>query len=93
MSRLTTCLLCSFAIGLLAGCGSDNVPVNGGATASSQKDQHTELRDAIQTPINRAKAVDAEVQKAKEQQDQSIDNQVNGQAPDAGSGNDASANQ
>jgi hypothetical protein len=92
MPRLATCLLCGFAIGLLAGCGSDNVPVNGGATASSQQDQHTELRDAIQSPINRAKAVDAEVQKAKEQQDQSIDNQVNGQAPDA-SASDASGNQ
>jgi len=93
MPRLATCLLCSFAIGLLAGCGSDNVPVNGGATASSQQDQHTELRDAIQRPINRAKAVDAEVQKAKEQQDQSIENQVNGQAPDASAASEASGNQ
>lgn len=93
MPRLASCLLCSIAFGLLAGCGSDNVPVNGGATASSKQEQHTELSDAIQRPINRAKAVDAEVQKAKEQQDQSIDNQVNGQAPDAASASDASGGQ
>jgi len=91
MPRIAICL-CSFAFALLAGCGSDNVPVKGGATASSEKDQHTELSDAIQRPINRAKAVDAEVQKAKEQQDKDIDNQVNGQAPDA-SASDASGNQ
>ena len=92
MPRFATCLLCSFAFALLAGCGSDNVPVKGGATASSQQDQHTELRDAIQRPINRAKAVDAEVQKAKEQQDKNIDKQMNGEAPDASS-RDASGNQ
>ena len=92
MPRLAACLLFSFVIGPLVGCGSDNVPVKGGATASSQQDQHTELRDAIQRPIDRAKAVDAEVQKAKEQQDQSIENQVNGQAPDA-SASGASGNQ
>jgi len=90
MPRIATCLLCSFAICLLAGCGSDNVPVKGGATASSEKEQHTELRDAIQSPINRANAVDAEVQKAKEQQDRDIDKQLNGQAPDASAPSDAS---
>lgn len=93
MPRTATCLLCAIAVGLLAGCGSDNVPVKGGATASSQQDQHTELNDAIQRPINRAKAVDAEVQKAKEQQDKDIDKQMNGEAPDASSGNDASGGQ
>ncbi|HEV2607444.1 MAG TPA: hypothetical protein VGT79_05630 [Xanthomonadaceae bacterium] len=89
MPRLATYLLCSFAFGLLAGCGSDNVPPQG----AEKKEQHTELRDAIQRPINRAKAVDAEVQKAKEQQDQSIDKQVNGQAPDASSASEASGSQ
>jgi hypothetical protein len=92
MPRIAICL-CSFAFALLAGCGSDNVPVKGGATASSQQDQHTELRDAIQRPLDKAKAVDAEVQKAKEQQDQNIDAQVNGQATDASSASDATGSQ
>jgi hypothetical protein len=79
MTRLATCLLCAFTVGLLAGCGSDNVPPQG----AEKKEQHTELRDAIQRPLDKARAVDASVQKAKEQQDKDIENQVNGQAPDA----------
>lgn len=87
MSRIATCLLCLFAIALLSSCGSDNVPPAG----AEKKDQHTELRDAIQSPINRAKAVDAVVQKAKQQQDKDIENQLNGQTPDDKSGDDKSS--
>ena len=79
MPRLAICLLCSFAVGLLAGCGSDNVPPAG----AEKQEQHTELRDAIQRPLDKARAVDATVQKAKQQQDKDIENQLNGQAPDA----------
>lgn len=89
MPRITLCLLCSFALGLLASCGSDNVPPAG----AEKKEQHTELRDAIQSPINRAKAVDATVQKAKQQQDKDIEKQLNGQAPDAKQDDDKSGSQ
>lgn len=83
MPRTASCLLLSFALAVLAGC-SDAPPAN------TDKDKHTELSDAIQRPLNRARAVDATVQKAKEQQDKDIENQVNGQSPDAKPGDDKS---
>jgi outer membrane biogenesis lipoprotein LolB len=89
MPRTVRHLLLPLAIALLAGCGSDAPP----ADRTADKDQHTELRDAIQRPLDKARAVDATVQKAKEQQDKDIENQVNGQAPDAKSGDDKSGDQ
>ena len=64
------------AAALLAGCSDDPPPAV--ADKAAAQDSHTELRDAIQRPINRAKAVDDEVKKAKEQQDKDIDQQTNG---------------
>ncbi len=41
-------------------------------------EQHTELRDAIQAPIDRAKAVEPQVIDAAKQQDDAIDAQTGG---------------
>ncbi len=86
MPRSVRHLMLTLAIAVLAGCGSDAPP----ASKTADKDQHTELRDAIQRPLNRAKAVDDVVKKAKQQQDKDIENQLNGQAPDDKSGDDKS---
>ena len=89
MSRPVRYLLLPFATAaLLVGCGDDSPPKASDKAAA--KEEHTELRDAIQRPLDRARAVDASVQKAKEQQDKDIENQVNGQSPDAKSGDDKS---
>jgi hypothetical protein len=85
MSRDVRYLLLPFATAaLLAGCSDDSAP------KPADKETHTELRDAIQRPLDRAKAVDDEVKKAKEKQDRDIENQLNGQSPDAKSGDDKS---
>jgi hypothetical protein len=76
MSRIASILLLTLAFTGLAAC-SDAPPPN------KDTEKHTELRDAIQTPLNKARAVDATVQKAKEEQDKNLDAQVNGQAPAA----------
>ena len=77
MLRTVRFLLLPFAAAaLLAGCGDDAPPA--AADKAAAQDSHTELRDAIQRPLNRAKAVDDEVKKAKEQQDKDIDQQTNG---------------
>ncbi|MEO7477606.1 MAG: hypothetical protein ABIT64_00045 [Lysobacteraceae bacterium] len=64
------------ASALLAGCSDDPPPAI--ADKPAAQDSHTELRDAMQRPLNRAKAVDDGVKKAKEQQDKDIDQQTNG---------------
>ena len=77
MLRTAGLLLLPYAFAaLLAGCGNDAPPA--AADKSAAQDNHTELRDAIQRPIDRAKAVDDELKKAKEQQDKDIDRQTNG---------------
>ncbi len=81
MSRIASILLFVPAFALLISC-SDAPPPN------KDTEKHTELRDAIQRPLDKARAVDATVQKAKEQQDKDIEKQVNGQAPDAKSDDD-----
>ena len=43
-----------------------------------QAEQHTELRDKIQKPIDRAKAVEAQVLDAAKQQQDDIDAQTGG---------------
>lgn len=43
------------------------------APATRQSDQHTELRDAIQRPIERAEQVEADVEKAAEAQRAAIE--------------------
>ena len=91
MQRIAPILLCTFVLGLLAACGSDSVP----PADAQKKDQHTDLRDAIQRPLDKAKAVDAEVQKATAAQDANIEAQVNGEPAPAASaaGADASGGQ
>ena len=90
MQRIAPILLCTFVLGLLSACGSDNVP----PPDAPKKEQHTELRDAIQRPLDKAKAVDAEVQKAKAAQDANIEAQVNGEpAPAATTSADSSGSQ
>ncbi len=43
-----------------------------------QAAQHTQLRDAIQAPIDKAKNVEAEMQKAADDQRAAIDAQIGG---------------
>lgn len=49
-----------------------------GTQASTPEEQHTELRDAIQAPIDRAKSVENTVLDAAEQQQAEIDAQTDG---------------
>jgi hypothetical protein len=85
---MSTCFhrlaLTSGALSLLLACGACSKP------EPPKKDQppepqaqapvetHTELRDAIQAPIDRAKAVDPEVQDAAKKQRDEIDAQTSG---------------
>jgi hypothetical protein len=63
----------------LAGCGSNNpAPETVKQEDKPVDNDHNQLRDAIQKPLDRAKAVDDNVEKAKEQQDKDIDKQTNG---------------
>ena len=76
MSRIASVVLMTLALAGLAACSDAPPP-------TKDTEKHTELRDAIQAPLNKARAVDAEVQKAKEAQDKNIEAQVNGQAAPA----------
>ncbi len=76
MPRTASIIVTTFVLATLAAC-SDAPPPN------KDTEKHTELRDAIQRPLDKARAVDAEVQKAKEAQDRNIEAQVNGQAAPA----------
>lgn len=76
MPRIASIVLTALVLAGLAACG--NAPPPNQDTA-----KHTELRDAIQTPLNKAESVDATVRKAKKEQDKNLEAQVNGQAPPA----------
>ena len=77
--------LTSGALSLLLACGAcskpeppkkDQPPEPQAQTAPVET--HTELRDAIQAPINRAKAVEPEVLDAAKKQQDDIDAQASG---------------
>jgi hypothetical protein len=76
MPRTASVFVTMLVLATLAACSDAPPP-------SKDTEKHTELRDAIQAPLNKARAVDAEVQKAKETQDKNLEAQVNGQAPPA----------
>jgi len=64
-------LLCCVLLALAA-C-SKPVPPDKERPVEPQAHRATELRDAIQAPIDKAKAVDDQVEKATEEQRQAID--------------------
>ena len=76
MPRTASVIVTTLVIAMLAACSDAPPP-------SQDTEKHTQLRDAIQAPLNKARAVDAEVQKAKEAQDKNLEAQVNGQAAPA----------
>jgi hypothetical protein len=65
---------------LLLGCAacSKPEPPKKDQPPEPQAEQHTELRDAIQKPIERANAVEGEVLDAAKQQQDAIDAQTGG---------------
>jgi hypothetical protein len=65
---------------LLLGCGacSKPEPPKKEQPPEPQVEQHTELRDAIQKPIERANAVEGQVLDAAKQQQDAIDAQTGG---------------
>lgn len=75
-------LLRSCALSLLIACSACNKPEppkkEQPPEPKAQVEQHTELRDAIQSPINRAKAVEPEVLDAAKKQREDIDAQTGG---------------
>jgi hypothetical protein len=79
MPRLAVAALLSFLLSCVA-CSKPEPPPTDEppepqATAASE---HTELRDAIQAPIDRAKAVEQTVQDAADKQKAEIDAQTGG---------------
>jgi hypothetical protein len=80
MPRLAVAVLLSFVMACLA-CSrpepppTDEPPEPQAATAAGE---HTELRDAIRQPIEKAKAVEAAVQEAADKQRAEIDAQTGG---------------
>lgn len=77
MSRHSLLLIATLSAAL-AGCGSNPAPETVKQEDKPVDNNHNQLRDAIQKPLDRAKAVDNNVEKAKEQQDKDIDQQTNG---------------
>jgi hypothetical protein len=67
---LTATLLATLAT---VGCGS-NPPPDTARDAAKPADS-TQLRDAIQKPIDRAKAVEGKIEEEKEKQDQAVQDQ------------------
>lgn len=57
----------------LAACTPEPPPTDEPPEPQASAARHTELRDAIQAPIDRAKAVEATVSEAAEQQEAAID--------------------
>ena len=63
-----------FGVVLLAAiCGACTQPVQPPTEQKPEPQAHTELRDAIQRPIDKAKAVEGAVQDAADQQRAAID--------------------
>ena len=63
---------------LVAACSKPEAPDKQRPPEPQAAEQHTELRDAIQAPIDRAKAVSPAVQDAAQQQRDQIDAQTGG---------------
>ena len=60
----------------LAGCGSNNpAPETVKQEDKPVDNDHNQLRDAIQKPLDRAKAVDKKVEDEKEKEDKNIQDQ------------------
>jgi hypothetical protein len=81
MSRLTgRCALAVAVIPLLlaTACSKPKPPDKDQPPEPQAAEQHTQLRDAIQAPIDRAKAVSPAVQDAAQQQRDQIDAQTGG---------------
>jgi hypothetical protein len=77
---MTTFLRIAVSTLLLLGCGacSKPEPPKKEQPPEPQVEQHTELRDAIQKPIERANAVEGQVLDAAKQQQDDIDAQTGG---------------
>ena len=79
-ASMTTFLRIAASTLLLLGCAacSKPEPPKKEQPPEPQAEQHTELRDAIQKPIERAKAVEGQVLDAAKQQQDDIDAQTGG---------------
>ena len=79
-ASMTTCLRIAASSLLLLGCAacSKPEPPKKDQPPEPQAGQHTELRDAIQKPIERANAVEGQVLDAAKQQQDDIDAQSGG---------------
>ena len=77
---MTTFLRIATSTMLLLGCAacSKPEPPKKEQPPEPQAEQHTELRDTIQKPIDRAKAVEGQVLDAAKQQQDDIDAQTGG---------------
>ena len=76
MPRHSLLLIATLCAALAAaGCGSDPTPETIKQDDKPADNGHTQLRDAIQKPLDRAKAVDQKVEDAKEKEDKNIQDQ------------------
>ncbi|HEV8695300.1 MAG TPA: hypothetical protein VGQ93_14120 [Lysobacter sp.] len=70
-------LLCCVLL-VLAACSKPEPPEKERPPEPQAKEEHTELRDAIKAPIDKAKGVEDQVQKAAEDQQKAIDKAAGG---------------
>lgn len=75
MMRTLAC--CAVLLAALAACSKPQPPEKE-RPVEPQAAQHTQLRDAIRAPIDQAKHVEADVQKAADDQRAAIDAQTGG---------------
>lgn len=79
MSRTSAAIAITvFASALVLGACDLAPPPDKQSAAAQKADQHTELRDAINTPIDKAKAANDPNVQHDQDQDQAIDNQSGG---------------
>jgi len=65
--------LLALAASMLTACSKPQPPEKERPPEPQASEQHTELRDAIQAPLDKAKGVEDEVQKAADEQRAAID--------------------
>ena len=73
MSRILRAVLQCLLLPALVACGKPKPPDKEQPPEPQAAEQHSQLRETVQRPIEKAKQVDAEVQKATDAQRAAID--------------------